>query len=237
MRLTGIAVNFPTSHTQTRSESNLKETGSPHPRWDDHFKYKWQRWGAVVTPRGALKHRSAPFPKSHESTQNQPDVSLCPDAGPRDQHLPQLRECLGSTAHIWIFLKKLSSGCWRAQSRSLFQDPQDKQTKRLREERAKPEQPNAHVQERGGSRKEPNRPPGPGQMENLLCHFYPYLEKQKGGNRTNFIFFRYFRNSLRFQLKRKEFKLDYKKVLFHYFICKSVDFFFQEYTTLWHISI
>lgn len=77
-----------------------------------------------------------------------------------------------------------------------------------------------------------NRPPGPGQMETLLCHFYPYLEKQKGGNRTNFIFFRYFRNSLRFQLKRKEFKLDYKKVLFHYFICKSVDFFSQEYTSL-----
>lgn len=81
----------------------------------------------------------------------------------------------------------------------------------------------------GRAERNQSRPPGPGQTENLWCLFYPYLEKQKGGNRTNFIFFRYFRNSLRFQLKRKEFKLDYKKVLFHYFICKSVDFFFQEY--------
>jgi hypothetical protein len=39
-------------------------------------------------------------------------------------------------------------------------------------------------------------------MDHLWRLFHPYLEEQEGGDRANFIFFRYFRNSFGFQLEK-----------------------------------
>ena len=104
----------------------------------------------------------------------------------------------GLQPHIWTSLQ-----FWLLdpppKSVSLFQDPQGKPTVRVQEERAKPGATKCLVLRDQGEGKEGNRPRGPCRPT-LLCRLHPYLEKQKGGYRTNSVFFRHFRNSFSLQL-------------------------------------
>lgn len=194
----------------------------------------------MITPRGALKHSFAPFPKGHESTQNQPDVSLCPDTCPSDQHLPQLRECLGSTAHYLDFSQEAQFWVLDLHSRlSLFQDPQGKQTKRLRGERAKPEQPNAHVQERWESRKEPKQTPRPGtDGESLVPSFILTLKNRKVGTELISYFSDTSGTASASNLKEKNSSLIIKRSFFTTSYANQLTFFSPRvHKSLRHISI
>lgn len=147
---------------------------------------------------------------NYGDTQGCPETQICthflreslikPEAARRfiiSKHMPQPTNCWPSSGNT-LGLQPWLLVAGPPQSMSPSQDPERRQAMRLqdRSRRGASKHLVLSNQERV---KEPAKT-APQHTDNLFHRFYPYLEKQKGGNRTNFIFLRYFRNSFRFQL-------------------------------------
>lgn len=99
---------------------------------------------------------------------------------------------------------------------SLFHDPQGKQTIGLGEERATAEQTNAQCSGVGHA-KNPSRPHGQGRRGNPCTTCILTLKNRKVGTELISYFSDTSGTASASNLKIKEFKLDYKKVLCYYF--------------------
>lgn len=188
-------------HISNSSQTSLTWNRKISPLWLEcvlFFKYKGGIWDWGNT-QGTLRTDLHGFMQESFIQPGPAQVSFRPHR-PSNQLLAQRQTHCGPKACVWIALKKLQFWLPELQAMSLFQDPQGKQTLRL-QVGTKPGTTQwecSGVREEGEETK--TETPRPRAEEPLLCQFYPYLEKQKRGNRTNFIFFRYFRNSFSFQL-------------------------------------